>query len=142
MKPEIKLDCVYCGCSKDKIQIKNSGPIIKIQCPECGYTIDRGFHNLYTLEAILKRWNEPIFLDDVEEPTKKEYEESAVNSAWNIIRYCKSIAPNCQECVFVKYTDYRKTFNRCPFNDGGKIPKEWKPPFLDIFDTVQDYTQL
>jgi len=37
-----KRDCIYCGCSKDKIKKRNSGPIIKIQCQECGYIITRG----------------------------------------------------------------------------------------------------
>lgn len=140
MKIKILADCLYCGCSKDKIKIRNCGPIIKVACPECGYTVDRGFDNLYTLDAIVNRWNEQILLDNGKEPTKKEYEESAVNSAWDIKRYCKSIL-NCQECVFVKYTDYRKTFKRCPFNDGGITPKEWKPPFLDIFDPIDNYSE-
>lgn len=39
--------------------------------------------------------------------TTQESEESAVRSAFDIIRYCKSVK-NCQDCIFVKATSYRK----------------------------------
>ena len=142
---EIKLRCCHCGCGKEKIQIVNCGPIIKIRCPECGYTVRRGLDDSYTMDALIAKWNiehitsygEDVIFDD----TQEEREESAVRSAFDIIRYCKSVK-NCQDCIFVKATEYRKTFNRCPFNDGGKEPNKWKPPFLDIFDKIQNYTQV
>lgn len=143
---EIKMDCPYCGCDKEKIHKVNCGPIIRIRCPECGYTISRGYDDINTWDSLISRWNMDMIWENGNEKSlltisTQESEESAVRSAFDIIRYCKSIK-NCQDCIFVKATSYRKTFHRCPFNDGGKEPKDWNPPFLDIFDSIQNYTQF
>lgn len=138
---EIKRDCIYCGCSKDKIKKRNSGPIIKIQCPECGYTITRGTNELASWKALVDRWNCEYLFENNFKVSKKEYEESAVRRAWDIVKYCRSMEI-CQDCVFVKYTEYRKRFKKYPFGEDGRKPKDWKPPSLDIFDEIQNYTQI
>lgn len=51
--------------------------------------------------------------------------------------YCEIL-----DCVFVKYTEYRKRFKKYPFGEDGRKPKDWKPPYLDIFDEIQNYTQI
>ena len=37
---DIRKDCPRCGCSKDKIEYWNCGPIVYICCPNCRYRLD------------------------------------------------------------------------------------------------------
>ncbi len=53
---KIKKDCPKCGCSKEKIEYWNCGPIVYIMCPECRYHITEGKEAL--MGKLFETWNE------------------------------------------------------------------------------------
>ena len=54
----IRRDCPVCGCSKDKIEYWNCGPIVYIKCPCCKYSVREGVDTPYG--KLLETWNETI----------------------------------------------------------------------------------
>lgn len=55
---KIKRDCPKCGCSREKIELWNCGPIVYIKCPNCRFRISEGVEA--PLGKLFETWNEEI----------------------------------------------------------------------------------
>lgn len=53
----IKIGCPRCGCDRTKIRYQNSGPIVRLRCPECGLTVDDRAVIKGRFEDIFRFWN-------------------------------------------------------------------------------------
>lgn len=54
---EIIEGCYRCGCPKEEIKYLNCGPIIRIQCPKCGFVMMEGVDTPPGAEALIETWN-------------------------------------------------------------------------------------
>ena len=54
---QIKIGCPRCGCDKKKIIYQNSGPIVRLRCPECGLAVDDRAVVDGRFDNIFKFWN-------------------------------------------------------------------------------------
>lgn len=54
---QIKIGCPRCGCDKKNIIYQNSGPIVRLRCPECGLAVDDRAVIDGRFDNIFKFWN-------------------------------------------------------------------------------------
>ena len=54
---DIRKDCPRCGCSRDKIEYWNCGPIVYICCPNCRYRLDESIDTPIGIDKLFSAWN-------------------------------------------------------------------------------------
>lgn len=54
---EIKANCPQCGCSRDKIEYWNCGPIVYLECPDCRFQMKECVDTPIGIEKLFATWN-------------------------------------------------------------------------------------
>lgn len=55
---DIRASCPKCQCSPEKIEIWNCGLIIRIRCPQCGFSFSDAVPEVnHTVEGLIAYWN-------------------------------------------------------------------------------------
>ena len=60
---KIKRGCPKCGCDRKKIRYQNSGPIVRLSCPDCGFAVDDRAVIDGSFDDIFKFWNRLSYSD-------------------------------------------------------------------------------
>lgn len=53
----IKASCPECCCPPEKIVYKNSGPIVRLICPECGFVVNDFEARENGFSSMIDYWN-------------------------------------------------------------------------------------
>lgn len=121
--PDIKKNCPKCGCSREKIEYWNCGPIVYIRCPICSYRLDESVDTPLGIDKLFSTWNGESWKY---KPTSKEIFHVHT-------RRCKH-AENIDDETYVKKA-IELGANRIVFSDHAPFPG-------NPFGNRMDYEEL
>ena len=132
---DIRKDCPRCGCSRDKIEYWNCGPIVYICCPNCRYRLDESIDTPIGIDKLFSAWNgelwkyRPIKKEIFHVHTKRcKHAEDVEDEAY----VKKAIELGATRIVFTDHSPFPGN----PF--GNRMDYEELPEYIDAMQSLKN----